>query len=114
MRIQSTVILALIISFGLVSISIAEEDLNLNPSKGYTQEQALALFPRFDKANWNHDDDYDFSRFAYLNTPQFFPHALIHRSWPISFHQRRILLTANCAVSWSIPTLTQPSFRNKS
>jgi hypothetical protein len=30
------------------------------------------------------------------------------RSWPISFHHRRMLLTANWAVSWSIPTLTQP------
>ena len=29
---------------------------------------------------------------------------------PIFFHQRRIACAANCAVSWSMPTLTQPWF----
>ena len=33
----------------------------------------------------------------------------VHRL-PISSHQRRMLCTANSAVSWSIPTLTQPMF----
>src|SRR4030065_688848 len=33
---------------------------------------------------------------------------------PIVRHQRRMLLTANAAVSWSIPTLTQPAFLVKS
>src|ERR1700761_3242790 len=31
------------------------------------------------------------------------------RRQPMRLHQRRMLLTANSAVSWSIPTLTQPS-----
>lgn len=35
--------------------------------------------------------------------------ALGRRRTPISRHQRRIVATANCAVSWSIPTLPQPS-----
>jgi hypothetical protein len=29
---------------------------------------------------------------------------------PAAFHQRRIDSTANTAVSWSVPTLTQPVF----
>ena len=33
---------------------------------------------------------------------------------PISFYQRRMLLTANFAVSWSIPTLTHPWFCSRS
>ena len=33
---------------------------------------------------------------------------------PISFHQRRMLAQANWAVSWSIPTLTQPSLQARS
>ena len=56
------------------------QDLKPDPKNGYTQRQALALFPRFDKATWNLDDDYEFSRFAYLNTPSFFPTAIIHRA----------------------------------
>jgi hypothetical protein len=27
---------------------------------------------------------------------------------PVERHQRRIVSTANAAVSWSVPTLTQP------
>lgn len=55
----------------------------LQPDKGYTQEQMQALFPKFDKATWNVEGQ-DFSRFAYLNTSQFFPHAVIPRAGPIS------------------------------
>ena len=85
MKIHTSVkIIVLMMSVCVISHAAIAQNLNLHPEKGYTQEQALALFPRFDKANWNHDDDYDFTRFAYLNTPQFFPHALIHRSGPIS------------------------------
>jgi hypothetical protein len=29
---------------------------------------------------------------------------------PAAFHQRRIDSTANAAVSWSVPTFTQPAF----
>jgi hypothetical protein len=34
-----------------------------------------------------------------------------YRSLPMQYHQRRMLSTAKVAVSWSVPTLTQPSFR---
>src|SRR5215203_1268797 len=36
------------------------------------------------------------------------------RTWPISCHQRRIVCTAKAAVSWSIPTLTQPAWAARS
>ena len=36
------------------------------------------------------------------------------RAEPISLHQRWILAQANSAVSWSMPTLTQPSLQAKS
>jgi len=55
-----------------------------DPREGYTQSQAKEVFARFDLATWNLDDDPDLSRYAYLNTPQFFRHAVIHRSGPIS------------------------------
>jgi hypothetical protein len=33
---------------------------------------------------------------------------------PVVFHQERMVLTANAAVSWSVPTLTQPVFAARS
>lgn len=60
--------------------SVADD---LQPDKGYTQEQMKTLFPKFDKATWNVEGQ-DFSRFVYLNTSQFFPQALIHRGGPIA------------------------------
>ena len=66
------------------------QDLKLNPKNGYTHDQALALFPKFDKKTWNMDKDYDFSRFAYLNTSQFFPIAVIHRAGPVSKLKRAL------------------------
>lgn len=54
------------------------------PENGYTQGQAREIFERFDQATWSLDDDPDLSRYAYLNTSQFFRHAVIHRSGPIS------------------------------
>ena len=62
----------------------AQEAIALDPSQGYTQEQALKLFPKFDKKTWNTDGDYDFTRFAYLNTSQFFPSAVIHRAGQVA------------------------------
>ena len=68
----------------VISNPAISQGQKLEPKKGYTHEQAIALSSRFDLAIWNQDDDYDLSRFAYTNTSQFFPHALIHRGGPIS------------------------------
>ncbi len=81
---KTSCLFAIIAALSIPGYIHAQDATKFTPGKGYTQEQALALFPRFDKATWNHDDDYDFTRFAYLNTPQFFPHALIHRAGPVS------------------------------
>lgn len=71
---------ALLSQFLIPSLHAGEID----PTQGYTQDQALDFFARFNKATWNLDDDPDLSRFAYLNTPQFFTHAIIRRTGPIS------------------------------
>lgn len=82
---QLTTTLAFVCVITSIGINPATaQDLKLNPKNGYTHEQATALFSRFDLAKWNLDDDYDFSRFAYINTSQFFPHAFIHRGGRIS------------------------------
>ena len=67
----------------LLSNHAHAQDLELNPKNGYTHEQATALFSKFDLATWNLDGG-DLSRFAYINTSQFFPHALIHRDGQVS------------------------------
>ena len=61
------------------------QNLQLNPKKGYTHEEAMALFSRIDTrtTNWILDGG-DLSRFAFTNMSQFFPHALIHRDGPVS------------------------------
>ena len=79
----STFVMATI-TCGFSQLASAQEAKRLHPEQGYTQEQRVALLPKFDKSTWNMDDDYDFSRFAYLNTSQFFPLALIHRAGPVS------------------------------
>ena len=56
----------------------------LNPQKGNSQSQVLDLTRRFDLATWNSDADLDLARFAYLNTPRFFPHAVIRRAGPVA------------------------------
>jgi CubicO group peptidase (beta-lactamase class C family) len=77
---QSTKAILYLLLTGYICADARAQDLQLDPAKGYTQKQTLALFPRFDKATWNSERDLDFTRFAYLNTSQCFPHALIHRS----------------------------------
>src|SRR5262249_44338622 len=37
-----------------------------------------------------------------------------YNGYPIFCHQRRIVATAKSAVSWSVPTLTQPAFAVRS
>ena len=73
----------LITSCFICTTAIAQ-DLKLDPKNGYTQEQAVALSSRFVRATWSLNDDPDLSRYAYLNTSQFFRHALIHRGGTIS------------------------------
>ena len=63
---------------------VEKEDLNLDPSKGYTQTQIRALYARYSLKEWALDSDRDMSRFVYLNLPRFFPHAVIQRAGPIS------------------------------
>ena len=79
-RIQTV---SLIMAMSFFSIVANGQDLKLNPKNGYTHEQATALFSKFDLATWNLDWG-DLSRFAYINTSPFFPHALIHRDGPVS------------------------------
>jgi hypothetical protein len=79
-----TLIITLFAAFSVVQTAVAQRELTLDPANGYTRKQALALFPKFDKKTWNLDQDHSFTRFAYLNTSQFFPHALIHRAGPIA------------------------------
>ena len=61
-----------------------DQELRLHPEKGYTLQQTLALHQRFDLATWNSGNDIDFSRFAYLNTSRFFPHAWIPRAGQVA------------------------------
>ncbi len=61
-----------------------DQELRLHPEKGYTLQQTLALHQRFDLATWNSGNDIDFSRFAYLNTSPFFPHAWIPRAGQVA------------------------------
>ncbi len=61
-----------------------EQSPKLHPEKGYTLEQTLALHKRFDLGTWNSGEDIDLSRFAYLNTARFFPHAWIPRADQVS------------------------------
>ena len=67
----------------LISSTGLAQDLNLQPQKGFSLDQKLALLERFDLATWNLEGG-DLSRFAYINTSQFFPHALIHRAGTVS------------------------------
>lgn len=88
MRLVGVAILGFAISGLITSSSTGQEwqerELKLHPAKGYTLEQMLALQKRFDVATWNSGGDIDFSRFAYLNTSRFFPHALIPRTGQVA------------------------------
>jgi CubicO group peptidase (beta-lactamase class C family) len=81
---KRTTIILIVIAVCSISTTGQSQDLNLHPERGYTQEQAATLSSRFVRATWSLNDDPDLSRFAYLNTSQFFRHALIHRAGPIS------------------------------
>lgn len=81
---KTTYLVTFIAIFCITQTIFAQEGIALDPSQGYTQEQALKLFDRFDQATWSLDSDPDLTRFAYINTPQFFRHAVIHRAGPIS------------------------------
>lgn len=81
---KTHILIAFIVAFGVARSVYAQDTTGLTPSQGYTQKQVLGLSPKFDKASWNLDGNLDFTRFAYLNTWHFFPHALIHRAGPVS------------------------------
>jgi CubicO group peptidase (beta-lactamase class C family) len=82
MKLSSKTVPVFVVSCFVCTATIAQ-DLKLDSKNGYTLEQTLALSSRFDLATWNLEGG-DLSRFVYINTPQFFPHALIHRGGPIS------------------------------
>ena len=50
-----TPMIALVVACSLIPTAAAQQKLRLDPAKGYTQKQALALFPKFDKKTWNLD-----------------------------------------------------------
>lgn len=80
----TTLTFVCLLAAGFVSTTAKAQDLILDPKDGYTQEQAVVLSSRFVRATWSLNDDPDLSRYAYLNTSQFFRHALIHRAGTIS------------------------------
>jgi CubicO group peptidase (beta-lactamase class C family) len=81
---KSTYLVTFIAFYCITTAIFAKEASEFAPRQGYTHEQELKLFPKFDKKTWNMDGDYDFSRFAYLNTSQFFPLAVIHRAGQVA------------------------------
>ena len=79
-KISTSVIMGVL----FIQTAYSQNQQELEPNKGYTQRQAMEIFSRFDQATWSLENDPSLTRFAYINTPQFFKHALIHRAGPIS------------------------------